>query len=114
MSHAERPEESLIAANGEAVPPARLPPPDAAARIRQGLSHAQRGDYERAIIEFTVALQADPGSAAAHVHRGDAHRLQGDYDRAVADYSAAVELDPRYALAYLNRGMVFRLRGDPE
>src|SRR5437016_6894963 len=55
-------------------------PAKASDRIRRGLANAQRGDYERAVIEFTSALQADPGNATAQVHRGDAYRLQGRFD----------------------------------
>jgi tetratricopeptide (TPR) repeat protein len=86
---------------------------ESAARVRQGLGFAQQGEYERAVVEFTAAIQSDP-TAAAYVHRGDALRLRGDYERAIADYGQALRLDANHLLAHLNRGLVNRLTGRPE
>lgn len=87
---------------------------DVAERIKQGLGHAQRGDYERAIIEFNVALQQSPTDAIALAHRGDAHRLKGDYERALTDYTAALAASPRNVACHVNRGTAFRLLGQYE
>jgi tetratricopeptide (TPR) repeat protein len=87
---------------------------ESAARVRQGLSYSQRGDYERAAVEFTAVLHNGQARPNVYVHRGDAYRLRGDYDRAVADYSAALRLDPSLVLALVNRAMVQRLIGRPE
>lgn len=89
-------------------------PAEAAARLRQGLTYAQQGEYERAIIEFTAAVQADATAAAAYVHRGDAYRLRGEYDRSIADYSQALRLSPDHLLGRLNRGLAYRLTSRPE
>src|SRR5262249_55576686 len=97
--HAEPLESLLNEAQSEADVPVPPQPDRAALRLRQGLAHAQRGDYERALVEFTAALHADPTSAAAHIHRGDAYRLMGDGERALADYTAALRLDPTHVVA---------------
>ncbi|HKB03628.1 MAG TPA: tetratricopeptide repeat protein [Gemmataceae bacterium] len=89
-------------------------PAEAAARVRQGLTYAQQGEYERAVIEFTAAVQADPTAAAPYVHRGDAYRLRGEYERAIADYTHALRLHPDHLLGRLNRGLAYRLTGRPE
>ena len=86
-------------------------PSEVAARVRQGQAFAQQGEYERAAIEFTAAIQSDVTVAAPYVHRGDAFRHRGEYDKAVADYSQALRLDPRNVIARLSRGLVYRLTG---
>ena len=60
---------------------------DVDTRIRQGVNYSQRGDYERAIVEFSVTLQWVPDNPTVDFHRGEAYRLKGDYERASADYS---------------------------
>src|SRR6476620_8041638 len=67
---------------------------DGAARVRQGLAYARQGEFERAVIEFTAAIQADKSAAVAYVHRGQALRLE-----------------PNNLLAHMNRGLVYRLIG---
>ena len=92
----------------------RVESPESSARVRQGLSYSQRGDYERAAVEFTAVLHNGQARPIVYVHRGDAYRLRGDYDRAVADYAAALRLDPSLVLALVNRGMVQRMLRRPE
>jgi tetratricopeptide (TPR) repeat protein len=89
-------------------------PDEGASHVRQGLVFAQKGEYERAIIEFTAAIQSDLPAAAPYVHRGDALRHRGEYDRAIADYTQALRLEPNNLLATLNRGLVHRLVGRSE
>src|SRR5262249_6527966 len=60
------------------------------ARVRQGQIFAQQGQYERAVIEFTAAIQSDMATPAVWVHRGDALRHRGEYERAIADYTQAL------------------------
>lgn len=86
-------------------------PAEFATRIRQGQTFAQQGEYERAVIEFTAAIQSDITAANAYVHRGDALRMRGEYDRAIADYTQALRLEANNLLAHLNRGLVYRLTG---
>jgi tetratricopeptide (TPR) repeat protein len=84
------------------------------ARVRQGQIFAQQGQYERAVIEFTAAIQSDAAPPAVFVYRGDALRHRGEYERAIADYTQALRLEPKNLLARLNRGLVYRLTGRSE
>jgi tetratricopeptide (TPR) repeat protein len=81
----------------------------AAARLQRGQTHAQRGEYDRAILEFTAALQFDPTLTTAFTRRGDAYRLTGHYSQALADYDAALRLEPHSTVTLLNRGQVHGL-----
>ncbi|HEX3146927.1 MAG TPA: tetratricopeptide repeat protein [Gemmataceae bacterium] len=89
-------------------------PAETAARVRQGLTYVQHGEYERAVVEFTAAIQSDPRLVSPYVSRGDALRLRGEYERAIADYSQALRLEPQHLAALLNRGLVYRMTGRPE
>jgi len=89
-------------------------PAESTSRVRQGLLYAQQGEYERAVIEYTAAIQSDITTAAPFVHRGDALRLRGEYERSLADYSQALQIEPNSLLARLNRGLVYRMTGRPE
>lgn len=61
----------------------------------RGFCYRNLGDYERAIQDYTAAIDLDPGSAAAaHSNRGYAWRKLGQYEAAIADYTRALELDP--------------------
>lgn len=42
----------------------------AAARLRQGLEHSSRGEWDAALVEYDAALAHDSSSPAAHFHRG--------------------------------------------
>src|SRR5262245_19653949 len=50
-------------------------------------------DYERAIDEYTCAIQRNPDNAPAYGYRGTSHFKLSQYDEALADYDAAIELD---------------------
>ena len=49
-----------------------------------------RGDNDRAISDFSVALGLDPNNTDAYVNRGVAWYAKDDNDRAIADYDMAI------------------------
>jgi tetratricopeptide (TPR) repeat protein len=71
-----------------------------------------KGDYDRAIAEYTKAIEIDPRFAVAYYNRGLAWGKKGDYDRAIAEYTKAIELDPEHADAYNNRGIAWVKKGE--
>ncbi len=70
------------------------------------------GDYDRAIANFTKAIEVNPRDEDAYIFRGDAWFNKGDYECAIADYSKAIEINPRFALAYCWRGEAWGHKGD--
>jgi tetratricopeptide (TPR) repeat protein len=62
-----------------------------------------KGDYQRAVVDYTKALDITPNYADAHNNRGLALYQMGEYDRAMSDYNKAIEINPRLAEAYYNR-----------
>ena len=72
-------------------------------RLRPGAG-AQRGDFEKAIADFTEAIRLNPKSAAAYVQRGYLRYIKGENADAIRDYTEAIRLDASDAYAYYGRG----------
>jgi spermidine synthase len=59
-----------------------------------GLTHASKGDLDKAIAEFREALRLLPDVAATHWHLGAALAARGAHSDAVVHLRRSVELDP--------------------
>ena len=86
--------------------------PDAEKYFRYGVEAHQRGDFDRAIQDYTEAIALNPDLAGVYYNRGIAYGEKGDHDRAIQDYDKAIVLKPDYAEAYNNRGIDYREKGD--
>jgi len=75
--------------------------------IEQGRERLYRGEHERAIEEFSQAIQLNPTDALAYHERGYTYSQLGKYDRAISDFTQAIQLDPFDASAYNYRGQVY-------
>jgi lipoprotein NlpI len=74
-----------------------------------------KGDYDRAIADFSEMIRLSPQEPAGFNNRGTAWRAKGDYDRAITDYNEAIRLNPQHpqqAVAFNNRGMAWAAKGD--
>lgn len=83
-----------------------------AAYANRGGAYHIRGDYDRAIEDFSKALRFDPKSARLLTDRAAAYRANGDFDRALADYGAAITVQPKNPLVFYGRGGVYQAKGD--
>ena len=63
-------------------------------------------DYEAAVADFSLAIEADPHLTAPYHNRGIAFCWLEQFVAAEADFSKALALDPGLASAYHNRGIV--------
>ena len=68
--------------------------------------------YDKAIADYTQAIEKNPECAEAYNNRGIAYRKTGEYDKAIADYTQTLEKNPEYIEAYINRGIVYRKTGE--
>ena len=66
----------------------------AVAANNQGIVYNNEGEYHKAIVAFTKAIELDPSLAIAYSNRGWAYIELGQYEHAITDYDRAVELDP--------------------
>jgi tetratricopeptide (TPR) repeat protein len=94
----------------------RQNPRNAAAYYNRGLDYSLKftidGDaaaYDRAIADFTKAIEINPRDANYYNDRGG---LEKDGDRAIADYTKAVEVNPKFAVGYYNRAGCYEKKGD--
>ena len=79
--------------------------------LKRGEDFSGVHEYDRAIADYTTAIQLKPDYAEAYNDRGFAYYLKGDAERAIADYTRAIELRPDYAWAYNSRGVVYMSHG---
>ena len=77
-------------------------------------AYADKGDYDKAIIDYTRAIRLNPDDTFAYVDRGKVYTLIGDYDKATIDYTHAIRLHPDNAEAYFGRGKVYELKGSKD
>ena len=77
----------------------------AANHLNQGVALYEAGEYEKAVAEYTKAIELDPKLASAYYNRGLAYFKMRQYDSALADFNKAIELDPRSSTAWVGRGI---------
>jgi tetratricopeptide (TPR) repeat protein len=88
--------------------------PTVAAYNGRASAYDIKGNSERAIADYTSAIELDPKSAVAYSNRSAAYINKGDLDLALADASKAIELNPRFAGAYVHRSSIYRKKGNLE
>ncbi|MBN1470919.1 MAG: tetratricopeptide repeat protein [Syntrophaceae bacterium] len=69
-----------------------------------GLNYQERGQNQRAILDFNKAIYFKPNYADAYSNRGNAYSGLGQYQQAMDDFNKALRLNPNSAKAYYNRG----------
>jgi tetratricopeptide (TPR) repeat protein len=78
----------------------------------RGRAFAGRGEYQRAIADFTHAITLKP-LAHQFAFRGEAFAAQGDNVRALADFEQAIRMEPgNNPFVYHARGAILRRNGN--
>jgi tetratricopeptide (TPR) repeat protein len=80
------------------------------AYVSRGIEYEAR-DYDRAIADFTKAIELDPQDPMAYDRRGGAYYRKGDYEQAIVDYNKVRELNPHYANVFFNLGISYKALG---
>ena len=99
-----------VAAPAQTAPPSGVAA-DAEFYLKRGEDFFAARQFERAIADYTTAIQLKPNYAEAFNDRGFAYYLKGDAERAIADYTRAIELRPSYPKAYNSRGVAYMAHG---
>jgi serine/threonine protein kinase/tetratricopeptide (TPR) repeat protein len=79
----------------------------AAIHASRGLTHFNLGEWDKALAEYSKAIELDRKNAGLWNNRGNAYHALRQYDKAIADYSKAIDLDSKLALAWSNRGATY-------
>jgi len=69
------------------------------------------GKYDKAIEQYTLAIELNPTSAILYSNRSFACTKLEQYGSAVADATKAIELDKNYVKAYYRRGSAYLALG---
>src|SRR5665213_2587671 len=83
----------------------------AAALFGRGIALVGKRDYDKAIVAFSAAHDADPDSTGMIDWRGVAYERKGQDDLAMADYNLALQKRPKFGAAYNNRGTLYMRKG---
>jgi transitional endoplasmic reticulum ATPase len=87
---------------------------DSRTYYHRGNDAYERGDYDKSIESYNMAIVLNPNFAEAYFNRGLSYYNKKNYDKAVSDYNKAAELDPRNPVIYNNRGDAFYRKQDFE
>jgi tetratricopeptide (TPR) repeat protein len=88
-------------------------PKDLAIAYRnRGISFNELEKYDRAIVDFTRAIELRGDYALAFNGRGFSYNKMGNYDHAIDDLNKAILLKPDYASAFSNRSQSYKFIGD--
>lgn len=94
---------------------ARLPAPidSVGRRFALGSLKLRNGDSHGAMVDFTRAIELEPGNSRHYLMRGNAKRMKRDYRGAIADHTLAIELEHQHPdVMYAARAGVKELSGD--
>ena len=78
----------------------------------RGLAYSGKNEYDRALEDYSKAIELKPDDADAYYNRGVAYARKSEYDRALEDCSKAIELKPDYAEAYYSRGAAYVIKSE--
>ena len=83
-----------------------------------GMRYLTEGNYEKAILSFTAAIEIDAKRIEAYIGRGDAYfafeELEDHYASAIADYEAVLGLDEQYVDAYMKLADIYIVLDETE
>lgn len=89
----------------EAEAALRLDPDLGQAHVAMGLAHYWgRLDYDQALEEFAIALEALPNDADSRARIGYVHRRLGNWNEVLEAFDKATQLDPRSADLFFDLG----------
>src|SRR5688572_13343005 len=73
---------------------------DPGGHTNAGVEFARKKQYDKAIEEFTKAIEAQPNDPKNFRNRAQVYRLARQPDKAIADYGKLIELKPDDAEAH--------------
>lgn len=97
---------------GEEVKPPKDQELEASDLNNKGVSLANLGLYEEAIICYAEALRINPNDASAHNNLGIAYQSLGKLDLAIEAHKEALKINPNSAQAHGNLGIAYQREGE--
>jgi len=78
----------------------------------RGFTYYSNGQYERAIADYSKAIQLESDFILAYINRGHAFIKMQRYDEAIADFCEVIRCSPNALEGYCNRGIAFAMKGE--
>lgn len=86
----------------------------AEAYYNRGCAYSKLKENEKAVQDYSSAIELDPDYAYAYYNRGNEYFRVKEFGKAVLDYNKTIELNPGYAEAYYNLGSAHYELGESE
>ena len=77
---------------------------DARVYYHKGNAYFEKGQYEKAIENYNMAILLNPTFSESYFARALSYYYLKNFDKAIADYTKASELDPNNPVIYNNKG----------
>lgn len=85
---------------------------DAKTYYQLGNDFYEKGDYEKGIENYNMAILLNPIFSEAYFNRALCYYQLKNFDKSIIDYSKAAELDPPNSIIYNNRGDAYYRKQD--
>jgi tetratricopeptide (TPR) repeat protein len=85
---------------------------NALALNNRGFAHYCKGNLDKALADFDLAIRMAPRLADAYNNRGNIWQGKGDLEKAQADFNQAIKLNPRHSHAFNNRANLHQAKGE--
>ncbi len=85
---------------------------DAKTYYQLGNDYYEKGDYEKAIENYNMAILLNPVFSEAYFNRALSYYQLKNFEKSVVDYTKSAELDPQNPIIYNNRGDAFYRKQD--
>ncbi len=80
--------------------------------LRRGIQQAKKGQIEKALVNFEIALRNNPANAFAYYNQAWAFYEQKLNDKAAEAFSRAIHIKPDFVEAFNGRGVAYVEMGD--
>ena len=79
----------------------------------RGITHVRfKGEWDKAIADFSEAIRLDPKNTTAYAGRAASHLRKGNLDRGLADLNEGRRIDPKHVGIHNVFGIYYTLKGD--
>jgi tetratricopeptide (TPR) repeat protein len=90
-----------------------LNPSDALAYFNRGYAYGEIGDYEKAIVDYSKAIELNPSDALAYYNRGLDYHNKGEVPKAVSDLEKCIGLSTDRDLTKAAQQALHKIENSP-
>ncbi|MFH1306805.1 MAG: AAA family ATPase [Candidatus Micrarchaeota archaeon] len=87
-------------------------PTDARTYYHKGNTLFEKGEYDKSIENYNMAIILNPTFSEAYFNRGLCYYNLKNFDKSIGDYTKSAELDPKNPVIYNNRGDAYYRKQD--